>query len=301
MTKHQVREFYDQIGWQQVDQGLFQNARYEDLRPVSQEYIQRCHERVSRHLSPAGRFLLDAGSGPIQYEAYLSYSAGYTYRVCADISSTALKEARKKIGDHGLFVVADIANLPFKQASFDGLVTLHTIHHLPLAEHAAAYAGLYRVLARGRSGVIVNGWSRSVLMDPFRSFSKFRKRLWLVVRRLLRRGESDPGRSARPVDAHLLAESWDPDGLQQAPADGRPARKTFVEKHDPGWFRRTIMPRFEVEIWVWRSASVHFLKNYISERWGGRRILRLLFRLEERFPRFFGERGTYPLIVLRKP
>ena len=50
-TKQQVREFYDQIGWSQVGDGLYQNARYEDLRPVSREYIHNCHMRVKRHLA----------------------------------------------------------------------------------------------------------------------------------------------------------------------------------------------------------------------------------------------------------
>ena len=36
-TKQKVREFYDEIGWQQEDDGLYQNSRYEDLRPVSRE------------------------------------------------------------------------------------------------------------------------------------------------------------------------------------------------------------------------------------------------------------------------
>ena len=68
--KQEVRQFYDQVGWSRVGDDLYQNARYEDLRPVAREYIHRCHLRVSRHLdghttSPqlSGRFLLDAGSG----------------------------------------------------------------------------------------------------------------------------------------------------------------------------------------------------------------------------------------------
>ena len=54
-----------------MGEGLYQNARYEDLRPVAREYISRCHQRVSRHLPPEGRLFLDAGSGPIQYPEYL--------------------------------------------------------------------------------------------------------------------------------------------------------------------------------------------------------------------------------------
>jgi SAM-dependent methyltransferase len=277
--KNDVREFYDTIGWSQVSGGVYQNARYEDLRPVSQEYIRRCHLRVARHLAPSGRYLLDAGSGPIQYEEYLAYSKGYRYRVCADMSITALVEARAKIGAHGLFVVADIAQLPFKKEAFDGVVTLHTIHHLPAEEHLDAYRGLHRVLAPGRTAVVVNGWSTSILMDPFRAFSRFRKRLWLFLRRLIGRSKIEDRKS----------KIEDPE-----------EKSTFVEKHNPRWFRRTVMKEMDAEILVWRSASVHFLKNYIFEDRGGRRILGWLYRLEERYPRFFGERGTYPLIVIRK-
>ena len=62
-TKQQVREFYDQIGWSQAADGLYQNARYEDLRPVSEEYIHRAHLRIGRHLDSTGNLFLDAGSG----------------------------------------------------------------------------------------------------------------------------------------------------------------------------------------------------------------------------------------------
>jgi hypothetical protein len=77
--KQQVRQFYDEIGWQEIGEGVYQNARYEDLRPVSWEYIHKCHLRVGRYLSPNGRFMLDAGSGPIQYPEYLDYGKDYLW------------------------------------------------------------------------------------------------------------------------------------------------------------------------------------------------------------------------------
>ena len=56
-VKQEVRQFYDQVGWQLIGEQLYQNARYEDLRPVAREYIHRCHLRVARHLNPCGRYL----------------------------------------------------------------------------------------------------------------------------------------------------------------------------------------------------------------------------------------------------
>ena len=55
-----------------------------------------------------------------------------------------------------------------------------------------------------------------------------------------------------------------------------------------------------VEILVWRSVSVRFLRALVHHNLGGRVWLSLLYWLEERFPHFFGENGKYPLIVIRK-
>jgi hypothetical protein len=45
---------------------------------------------------------------------------------------------------------------------------------------------------------------------------------------------------------------------------------------------------------------VRFLRAVIHAPLAGRLWLRLLFRLEERFPAWFGERGQYPLVVITK-
>jgi len=271
--KQQVQDFYNRVGWQQVSEGAYQNATYEDLRPVAHEYIHRCHLRVARHLSPAGNMMLDAGSGPIQYPEYLEYSRGYQHRVCLDISSVALQEARQRIGEHGLFVVGDIANLPFKADAFDGLVSLHTIHHLPVDEHAQAYLELQRVLVPEKSGVVVNGWD----LPPLTMLQNFLIRLVEVLRR-------------KP-----------PSSKQQVAATSQKSdRGTFVRKHTPIWLQKEVGAYIPVEIWCWRSLSVRFMRTFIHARLGGRFWLRLLYWFEERFPHFFGKNGQYPLIVVRK-
>lgn len=271
-TKQQVREFYDQIGWSQVGDGLYQNARYEDLRPVSREYIHNCHMRVRRHLAPSGEILLDAGSGPVQWPEYLTYSQEYQFRLCADISITALKEARSRLGEKGLFVVADIANLPFKADAFDAVVSMHAIHHLPLTEHKRAYLELQRVLKPGRAGVVVNGWHNPLLMrlaDPF-----------IALGRLF------TGRSAKKKK-----KDW---------SSGEEQTGTFVEKMTPRWLKNELQDAVRFEIYPWRSLSPRFMRWFIRPQLGGKAFLRFLFWLEETFPRFFGEHGQYPLIVMRK-
>jgi hypothetical protein len=270
-TKNQVREFYDQIGWSQVGEGIYQNARYEDLRPVSREYIHKCHLRVKEHIAPAGDLLLDAGSGPVQYPEYVAYSENYKHRVCADISITALKEARHRLGDHGLYVVMDVANLPFKSDAFDAVVSLHTIHHLPLSEHRNAYIDLIRVLKPGRTAAIVNGWHSPRLMTMTEPLIRFARLL--------------AGRGRKHKKA--WADVDDPTG-------------TFVSKMTPDWLKQELGGVLDYEILPWRSLSTRFLRWFIRPSLGGRAFLRFVFWLEDRFPRYFGENGQYPLIVFHK-
>ena len=265
-TKQEVREFYDEIGWQKEADGLYQNAHYEDLRPVSSEYIQKTRLRVNNHLLPAGELLLDAGSGPVQYDEYLTYSQGYQKRVCADISIQALREARERLGDHGLFVVCDVAELPFKPDAFDGIVSMHTIHHLPATEHKAAYAEMFRVLKPARVGVVVNGWSGSVINRLAKYFNR--------TRRFLR------GKPLKIVHDKQIG--------------------THVQKTSAKWLTGQLDGIVHVEIFSWRFMSTVALRTFIHEGFGGRAILRWLYKMEEKYPRFFGEHGQYPIIVFKK-
>ncbi len=270
-SKQQVRDFYDRIGWAQQADGLYQNARYEDLRPVSHEYIHKCHLRVLRHLARRGRFLLDAGSGPVQWPEYLLYSQDYERRVCVDISMTALREARSKLQERGLYVVADIACLPFSPDAFDGAVSMHAIHHLPLSEHRQAYTELGRVLKPGRAAVVVNGWHNPLLMRLAEPFIRLGRRL--------------TGRSAK------RKKDWAAEDDQAG---------TFVEKMTPSWLKHELNGAVRFTIYPWRSLSPRFMRWFVRPGLGGAALLRLVYALEERFPHFFGENGQYPMIVLRK-
>jgi len=280
MTEHNIKQeigrFYNEVGWQMEQDGNFQNAQYEDLRPVSAEYIARAHARVARHLPKSGRYLLDAGSGPVQYDAYLQYSEAYERRVCLDLSFVALKQAKTKLGARGWCVVADIAHLPFKPEAFDGIVSLHTIHHLPADEKPGCYLGLYERLTPGGSMVTVDGWSEHKLKKTWTRLVRLAERL---------RREKKPGQTA---------------GAQSAPAESKPAG-TYVVKNSAAWFKAAVGNRLPARILTWRSVSVHFLRTVIQPEWGGKFWLKVLYWLEEWFPGYFGENGQYPLIVIKKP
>jgi SAM-dependent methyltransferase len=235
---------------------------------------------VLRHLNPTGRLILDAGCGPIQYPEYLEYSQGYQYRVCADISIVALREARKRVGSHGLYVNCDVANLPFKSDSFDSLVSLHTLHHLPPDEHVRAYRELHRTLAANGMGAIVNGWDN----PPLTIFLN----IWISLFEWLYR---------------ITHHNHQPSNINQtvgASPDPANARGTYIRKENAAWLQKEVGNLMPLTIWCWRSISVRFLRTFIQPRLAGRFMLRLVYGLEELFPHFLGKYGQYPLVELNK-
>lgn len=282
-VKKQVSDFYNQIGWKMQNDGFYQNARYEDLRPVSHEYIHRCHMRVKWFLRSQGDYLLDAGSGPVQYPEYVTYSEDYRYRVCLDISIIALKEARHRLGEKGLYVVADVANLPFESDVFDGLVSLHTLHHIPPEQHGQAYIGFNRVLKPGASGVVVNAWTSPALMQRWSWMVRIMDRVNGVLTKLT---------GKKPV---VMAD------LKTEPVKKEQVTGTYTQHFTPDWLKAQLNGKVNFEIRVWRSASVRFLRSVIQPWLAGRFWLRMLYNNEERAPQFFGKNGQYPMVIIRKP
>ena len=276
----QVRQFYDEVGWQKLENNLYQNTQLEDLRTVSREYIHRCHLRVNRYLKPVGRLLLDAGSGPVQYPEYLTYSAGYKYRVCLDVSLTALLEARKQLKEHGLCVLGDVTHLPFPRDLFDGVISLHTLHHLTVDDQVNAYTEVYRTLLPGASGVVVNGWKKSPLMQKM-------NRIMTLMERFTKR-EKKLTQAELANEKELLIS-----------VNGKPER-TFVDEINALFLKQKLTGKIPIEIFVWRSVNVRFLRALIHSKLGGRFWLRLLYWLEEKFPHYLGENGAYPLVVINK-
>ena len=279
--KRVVQRFYDEVGWTRVGQDTFADAeKFEDLRPVARDYIHKCHMRVNRYLAPRGRFLLDAASGPIQYPEYLSYSDGYDLRVCVDISLVALKAARRRLGDRGVYLLADVTDLPLMDDSMDSGVSLHTLYHVPHDEQEDVVRELHRVLRPGASGVLVYVWDgRSPLMRLIFLPGSILRKLLRLPRKLLGVASRMVGRS-RPVE-------------------GVRAPELYFHAHDNGFFADTDWG-FSLDMRVWRAVSVEFTKTFARSRLGGRQLLRLVYWLEERSPYWAGRFGQYPLFVIKK-
>ncbi len=282
-NKQKVRRFYDAIGWSKESSGYYQNARYEDLRPVSAEYIHKCHLRITPFFATGGKNLLDVGCGPIQYPEYLTYSEKFERRVCADISITALREARNRIGDRGFFVVCDAANLPFRKESMDGMVSLHTFHHLDLTEQKKAWQETWRVLKEKSTAVVVNGWTESKMMKKWQGCVETAEKIGHII--AVFRGK-EPRKKSLPGDNSKTTDTG-----------------TFVRKMDAEWVRNELADlgggNVDIEIRCWRSVSVRWLRALIHPPYG-KAALRRLFAKEEEKPEYYGEYGQYPMIILNK-
>ena len=284
--KKVLQDFYDSIGWQKERQeaASFVDAlKWEDLRPVAGEYIHNCHLRVKRYIRNQGRYLLDAGSGPIQYPEYLSYSEGYDQRICIDISFLALKEAQKKLGDNGIYILGDITNIPLQDNTVDGAVSLHVIYHIPGDEQVSALHEIHRVLSPGSSAAIVYSWPHSKMLKwwlfPRRIKRIFRRR-WQDLKSLVKKTLHLENRRVTALPASVPL-------------------KPYHFTHDQNYFETTLKG-IKFEVAVWRSVSVPFMRMYIHPNLFGAAILRGIYRKEEKNPALYGRIGQYPLFVIRK-
>lgn len=285
--KQILQSFYDQVGWIADDSGEFEDAlRYEDLRPISADYLRKCHRRVMRFLVPSGRYFLDAASGPVQYKEYIEYSEQYHRRVCVDLSFRALIEARRKLGGKALYVLGDITNLPFADRSMDGLVSLHTIYHVPADEQRNAFTELFRVLGTGKSGVVVyhnhSGLLDRLLMAPVPILQKLKNAL------RPKKSSSAPSPAPAPAGDGGVATGTTP-----------PPSWPYAFTHPRAWFTSQSL-EFPLEFRVWRTLSVPAMRTWIRPALLGRLALAVLYHLENLFPRLLGRLGEYPMLVIHR-
>jgi SAM-dependent methyltransferase len=234
-----VQTFYDVTGWQANDEGTYADtALFVDRRP---------------HVA-------------VHFPEYQAYSDRFDHRVCVDLSETALRDARRNVGDDGVYVLGDVTRLPIESDSVDAAVSLHTLYHVPRDEQAAAFREIHRVLKPGGVAVIVYYWQTT----PWRELGPFGRLAALpsrVTRRLVRRETS-----AAAGDLYYFA-------------------------HTRQWFERQDWP-FDAEVLSWSSVDTETLRKFARGTLAAP-VTRGLFWLEGTFPRLFGRFG-YPMLVIRK-
>jgi len=263
-AEKKVSEFYSKVGWETRDAVTEDARRFEDLRECAVEYVRKCRLRVLRHVPDRGDCLLDMASGPIQYPEYLEYSRNFRKRYCVDLSSAALESAKRKIGDHGVYLCGSFFEIPLEEDFFDCAVSLHTIYHIDRDRQEEAVRKLLRVTRPGKNVVIV-------YCNPDR-----------LARRLVRLA----GRIGTAFRAFRAGEETG-------------GTELYFFDHPLKWWNR-FGDAAEIRMFPWRSLHPDEQKRVIPDNRIGRMMLNVLFRLEERFPSFFTRHFCYPMIVLTK-
>lgn len=291
-----VMKFYDELGWTEAGDGIFVDADInEDFRSVSKSYVHLCHMRVNNHLPQGGQYILDIASGPVQYDEYLTYSENFELRICCDVSFEALRLAKSRVGERGLYIQCDITNMPFKDDALDAFVSLHTIYHVPAGQQIEAFQELMRVTKPGAGGVVVYSWDEHswlmrMLEAPGKWFKESIRRGRSVVKKLI----------PKPVLALLRKNSNIADTTDVAPIQQSASTYSFYA-HTYDWFNRNVASYPGWAVYPWRSVSVQFVQARVPDNAFGRWVLASLYRLENAIPGLMGRIGQYPSLVYRKP
>jgi ubiquinone/menaquinone biosynthesis C-methylase UbiE len=177
-----VSKFYNTVGWETENNITEDARRWEDLREYAREYVSKCRIRVLRHIPDSGENILDMASGPIQYKEYLEYSKNYKKRYCIDLSSKALEEAKRKIGDHGMFLHGSFLDIQLDEDFFDCTISLHTIYHVDKDKQEEAVRKLIRVTKPEKPVIIVYSNPNTLI-----HYLAFPFRLLRILRNLLNR------------------------------------------------------------------------------------------------------------------
>ncbi len=263
-----TRAFYDEGGWAMDADGLYEDTkRFVDTRPSSLRFTRACMRRLQKYFNKGGQYLLDAGSGPIAHKELLGYGDKFDKRVCLDLSVPALREARRKLGDRGIYLQGDLTNLPIQSNVMDAVMSYHVIYQLPPELQAAAFRELWRVLKPGGVAVIVYWWGAPKLA-------------WRVER----------------VANVLLGKARHAADQVSGSDPGE------VPDHNPlpyEWFTSQDWP-FPYKLDTYRIVPNSFLKSSIPDDWRGAAFLGLLMTFQRLAPGYCGKHGLMPAIVVRK-
>jgi ubiquinone/menaquinone biosynthesis C-methylase UbiE/uncharacterized protein YbaR (Trm112 family) len=271
--KERVFKYYNEISYNTKNSlKIYEDSpKWVDFREVSNEYISTSFTRAKKHLNSEGKYLLDIASGPIGLKEYIELSENFEYRICVDISVNALIQAKNnyKIGK-GIFICADICNIPLRNDICDSVLCQHTLYHIPKNEQKTAVEEMYRVTKPEGNIVIVyslfyHSWFMNISLFPIQLY-----------------------RIARHFAGKAYVRLF----------NSKP--RLYFYPHSLRWFKRNFSFSNKINFYCWRSANKYFLNLYIHERLGGRKILNWLKNSEEKHSEFWGKFGEYPIIKIKK-
>ena len=288
-----VQGFYAQVGWKKNRDGKYlDEQKFVDGRAVARDYLEKCQLRVGRHLPPAGRTILDAGCGPIPNPEALHSQGDFETRICTDVSLRALQNARESLGDRGVYLLCDNTRLPIRSEAVDAAVCLHNIYHIPKDRQLTAVEEIARVLRPEASAVIAYTWGDGSLVMRL-------SMLPVDLAKAVLRRPYRAGRRALAAFRARVGRTGGGDGAVDLEAMEAVAPTLYFHAHGYEHFARHAWDA-QLHVTVLRSVGQRFTELYIHPWLMGRRVLEVIYRLEEAYPEAAGRLGLYPLLVLRK-
>lgn len=269
--KSTVQQFYEEFGWHSSPSGGYNDsARFVCSASTPRHYTERCNLKINSLLPFKGKYLLDAGCGPIPHPEYMTFHEKFYRRVCVDFSLAALLHARKKLGNKGIYVLADLTRLPLAAGAVDGAVCCHALYHVPADQQKQAFEEIARVIAPGGRGVVVYHWDYSPLSWRL-------EKLFKMI--------SSVGKP--PV----------PSRLQENAKRDMPT--LYFHPHSYQWFASNNWS-FRYRIACYRLIDNFMMSKYMGEGKIWRIITWLLYAWQQVMPGFTGKHGLYPLIIIQK-
>jgi len=273
--KKRVFDYYNEVNYIVKDSFKIyaDSGNWVDYREVSSHYMKNSFSKASRFYPSKGKYLLDIASGPIGFPEYIALSDGYEYRICVDISINALVEAKANLenaGQKGIFICADIMNIPFRDNVCDVVLCQHTLYHIPKKEQKTAVNEMYRVAKNNSKIVIIYCWFyNSWMMNLSLNFVQ----IYRVVRHY-----------AGKLYVRFFNTS----------------PKLYFFAHSSKWFKKSFIFSKDIEFYSWRSTNKFFMDIFIHDWLGGKWILNKIGRFEDKHSKFMSTFGEYAAIVITK-
>lgn len=273
--KKRVFDYYNEINYKVKDAVTIyeDSTKWVDFREVSSKYIKNSFTKSARFYPKTGDYILDIASGPIGLPEYMSLSDGYTYRICVDISINALIKAKANIdkaNKNGIYICADITNIPIQENSVDTVLSQHTLYHIPKNDQKMAVTEMYRVAKQDSKIVIIYSWFyRSWFMNLSLHFIQLYR-----------------------ISRHLTGK------IYVRLVKSKP--RLYFYSHSPRWFKKSFEFSHDIKFYCWRSTNKYFLDLYIHNWLFGRKFLDRLINIEDKYSRFMSTFGEYPAIVITK-
>jgi len=261
MTMNEQTSRHYDTAWAIVDGVRADVLMSEDLRPCAADYLRRSQLRLLPYLS-GGEKLLDFGSGPVDNDVKISYSANYDLRYCVDFSREAMESSRQHLGDRGAYFCVDFLEAEFPEDFFDAAIASYSLYHVEAARQEAAVDKLLR-FTKPRSPVLVTYANPHDLVDQVPGLRDF-------VRARL---------PTQPKVSELSAP--------------------YYHAHPQTWWDR-FRDRASVHLHPMRLLDAPSQKILVPDGETGRQILNAVEAAETKSPRVFARLDHHYFVELRK-